>query len=162
MTYDSAEETKKHIATVRGLMGDIIIEIAKNAFKHDASKLEEPEKSMFDEFTPKLRNTTYGSDEYKRYLEQMGAALKHHYENNPHHPEHHKNGIDDMDLMDIVEMLCDWVAASRRHADGSVRDSLAKNKTRFGVSPQLYRILNNTAVNLGWLPSVAADYDEDL
>jgi hypothetical protein len=27
---------------------------------------------VFDEFTPKLRDSTYGSDEYKAFLEGMG------------------------------------------------------------------------------------------
>jgi hypothetical protein len=37
----------------------------------------------------------------------MAPALKHHYENNRHHPEHFKNNIDDMNLIDLIEMLCD-------------------------------------------------------
>lgn len=151
--YDSAEDTKRHIEAVRNLLAIVVLDLAKRSQDHDASKLQEPEKSMFDEYTPKLRALTYGSDEYKSCLVKMGEALKHHYENNSHHPEHYENGVDDMDLMDVVEMLCDWIAASRRHADGSVRDSLIINRDRFKLSPQLYKILCNTAVRLNWIPS---------
>jgi hypothetical protein len=90
MTYDSTQDTKKHIETVRGFLGDIQGNIAGRSLLHDQSKLDEPEKSMYDEFTPKLRGSTYGSDEYNHFLKDMGVALKHHYENNTHHPEHYK------------------------------------------------------------------------
>ena len=45
-------------------------------------KLKEPEKSMFDVWTPKLKEFKFGSEEYKQALDSMGEALKHHYENN--------------------------------------------------------------------------------
>lgn len=161
MSYDSTQDTKNHIHLVQNLLGQIAIEIAKRAQEHDASKLQSPEKEMFDEYTPLLRELTYGSDEYKKTIVKMGKALQHHYENNRHHPEYYGGEVGAMDLVDVIEMLCDWIAATRRHADGSVRDSLAINKKRFGISKQLYQILNNTAVNMDWIPSVAADYDNE-
>ena len=49
----------------------------------------------------------------------MGPALQHHYEDNCHHPEHYRNGIHDMNMVDLIEMLCDWRAAIKRyHPDG--------------------------------------------
>lgn len=53
--------------------------------------------------------------------------------------------INDMNLLDIVEMLCDWKAASERHNDGNIRKSIEINANRFGLSPQLVKILENTA-----------------
>jgi len=87
---------------------EFILFLGARARSHDASKLEAPEKEMYDEFTPRLRALTYGSDEYKECLKEMGAALKHHYENNSHHPEHFPDGINDMSLLDLIEMLADW------------------------------------------------------
>ena len=60
------------------------------------------------------------NDEQQKEMEQnYQDAWKHHYENNPHHPEHwvdHKTGvIRDMSLDAIVEMLCDWEAMSMYH-----------------------------------------------
>lgn len=160
MDYDSTQDTKNHIHMVQNLMGQIVLKLAERVQLHDASKLQSPEKEMFDKYTPMLRELTYGSDEYKKTLAEMGKALQHHYENNSHHPEYYGGEVGEMDLVDVIEMLCDWIAATRRHADGSVRDSLAINKKRFGISKQLYKILNNTAVNMDWIPSVASDYDE--
>jgi hypothetical protein len=111
---------------------------------HDASKLEPPEKELFDKFTPKLKDTTYGSDEYKGYLAELQVALDHHYAANRHHPEHFEGGINDMTLMDVVEMLMDWWAATERHADGDIYKSLEHNRERFNIDPQLASILKNT------------------
>ena len=66
---------------------------ALNTSKADNSKLESPEKELFDEYTPKLKDCTYGSDEYKEFLKGLKVALDHHYANNSHHPEHYENGV---------------------------------------------------------------------
>jgi hypothetical protein len=113
--------------------------------------LESPEKELFDKYTPLLKETTYGSDEYKKHLKEMGKALEHHYENNRHHPEHFELGISGMTLVDLVEMLCDWKAASERHGDGNFLKSLELNRDRFDISNQLYFILFNTAREFGWV-----------
>ncbi len=78
----------------------------------------------------------------------MGPALKHHYENNEHHPEFHKDGINGMTLIDLIEMLCDWKASSERHENGDIFKSLKINTERFQISPQLLSILENTAKEL--------------
>lgn len=150
MTYDSTNDTKEHIGHVQKFLSNIQNAIGTRLYVHDQSKLQEPEKSMYDEYTPKLRAMTYGSDEYKQALKDMGPALKHHYENNSHHPEHYPNGINGMSLLDIIEMLADWNAAGLRHADGNMQQSLKVNKERFGISDQLEEILENTVKELGW------------
>lgn len=149
--YDSTVDTKNHIARVRELMSVCSSEILKRANVHDASKLEEPEKSTFDYATPRLAGSTYGSDEYKGFLAELKPALDHHYSRNSHHPEHYKNGVDGMSLLDVLEMLCDWKAAGERHNNGSIQRSLEINKDRFKVSPQLQSILENTAKEMGWM-----------
>lgn len=89
--YDSTEDTLNHIATVIEY-GDMVIENLKKRYKdHDQSKLFSPEKKVFDEYTPKLKHSTYGTEEYTRFLKGMDEALSHHYENNDHHPEHVKH-----------------------------------------------------------------------
>lgn len=142
--YDSRPETREHIRVVQSLIHDVVKELLNRANHHDASKLVEPEVAVFDKFTPMLRHTTYGSDDYKRCLDGMGEALKHHYENNRHHPEHHEDGIDGMTLVDLVEMICDWHAATQRHEDGDIHRSIEINQERFGYGDQLKRILHNT------------------
>ena len=175
---DCKKDTIEHINQVKEFMIQAVEELLKRANNHDKSKLESPELEIFTEFTPKLKNSTYLSEEYKKNLEQMQKGLKHHYEHNSHHPEHYKkfvcnscfkefkaekpnhcdqcgnsqftqeSDISQMDLFDLVEMVCDWMAAVKRHKDGDIFKSLEGNKTRFGIDDQLQNILTNTVVNL--------------
>jgi hypothetical protein len=149
--FDSTADTLKHSRRVGELMGQPIKELIDRSTRHDLSKTEAPEKEIFDEFTPKLKNSTYGSEEYKGFLESMGEALQHHYAHNSHHPEHYDNGINGMTLIDLIEMLADWKAATERHADGDLSLSLQIQKDRFGISDQLAQILDNTAHEMGWV-----------
>lgn len=137
--------TCKHIMRLRTLLNVCCHELMKRGEAHDQSKLTSPEVNLFTEYTPKLAGCTYGSEEYKVFLKDMGPALEHHYANNRHHPEHFKNGIEDMNLLDMVEMLCDWKAASERHNDGNIRKSIEHNADRFNMSPQMVKIFENTA-----------------
>lgn len=148
--YDSEVDTLKHIKRVSELLTDTAIEFLERGKIHDDSKLESPEKEGFDEYTPKLKGSTYGSDEYKQSLKGLGRSLTHHYENNSHHPEHYEKGIDGMDLFDLVEMFMDWKAATERHDNGDIYKSIEYNKGRFGMSDQLCSILTNTAKKLNW------------
>ena len=138
-------ETQKHIEAVRRYIRFMIDKIDMRGVKHDASKLESPEVEIFAEYTPKLNNTTFGSDEYYQNLAEMKPALDHHYVSNRHHPEHFVNGINDMTLVDILEMFCDWKASTLRHNDGNLLKSIETNAERFNMDGQLRQILINTA-----------------
>jgi len=151
MTYDSREDTNAHIERVDDLLIEVSSELSRRASQHDASKVRGPEKPIFDRVTPLLKGMTYGSDEYKASLAEMKPALDHHYAYNQHHPEHHEDGVSDMTLIDLIEMLADWKAAGERHADGSMQRSLEINEKRFGIPEPLIRLLRQTADALGWL-----------
>jgi hypothetical protein len=144
------QETLRHIKRVQILMQEIIDKLFQHGLKHDTSKLFDPELSMFTEFTPKLKNSVYGSEEYKTFLIEMKTALKHHYETNTHHPEYWKTGVSQMSLIDILEMLADWKAASERHKDGSLSRSIEQNQERFGYSDEFKQLLINTSTYLNW------------
>jgi len=148
--YDSKPDTMAHIYRVASLLQDVIDDLHARLTVHDDSKLMEPERPVFDRVTPKLKALTYGSDEYKASLAEMGEALTHHYAANRHHPEHFDAGISGMNLVDLIEMLCDWKAATERHADGSIGKSLEINKDRFGIPYDLMTILRNTVRDWGW------------
>lgn len=140
------KETRLHQQEVAKRMMQVVQALLGRAPKHDASKLEDPERSVFIEYTPKLKGSTYGSDEYKTFLKEMKVALDHHYSENRHHPEFHgqDNPMDGMNLLDLIEMLCDWMAAVKRHANGDIGKSIEINEKRFAMTPQLAQILRNT------------------
>lgn len=158
--YDSRYETREHIARVADFMYDAIFNLEERARNHDASKLVEPELSGFNKSTPKLASLTYPSEEYKAALDEMRPTLDHHFEHNDHHPEHYPDGCAGMSLLSLLEMLCDWRAASERtkkRADGdaylkkSFAEGLAYNQKRFGYSDELASILRNTAHEMGMI-----------
>lgn len=161
--YDSRPDTYEHIGKVRAYVGRAITGLLARADAHDASKLVAPEREAFDIATPKLAGLTYGTPEYKESLRELGVALEHHYAANSHHPEHHADGIAGMTLLDLIEMLCDWKAASERMRkptpaapgrpeapayDNDFERSIALNQERFGYSDELAAILTNTAREL--------------
>lgn len=142
--YESKCDTYNHKNKVSELGNMTIKELLDRFQNHDNSKLEDSEAYIFAKYGPLLKHTTYGSDEYKQYLKEMNIALEHHYSNNRHHPEHHENGVSDMNLIDLIEMIVDWKAASLRHNDGNIIDSIEYNQKRFGYSDELKKIFINT------------------
>jgi hypothetical protein len=119
--------------------------LAWRALVHDASKLGRYERTEFARVLPYLRGTTYGTQAYRHWLDELGPALAHHYEANSHHPEHHDDGVAGMDLLDLVEMFCDWRAAVRRHRDGDIVESVEHNVERFTLGPTLAAVLRKEA-----------------
>lgn len=151
--YDSRIDTMLHIKRVAQLLTEAAGELIKRASVHDNSKLQSPEKEFFDEYTPKLAGSTYGSEEYNGFLKELKVGLDHHYANNSHHPEHYPNGINGFDLFDLMEMFFDWKAATERHNNGNIFKSIQINKERFKYSDQLAEIFTNTAERLGYANS---------
>ena len=145
MSYDSTQDTLMHINSVQNKINVFRDIMSIRAGVHDQSKLQSPEKELFDEMTPILKSLTYGSDEYKDSLGKLKPALDHHYANNSHHPEHYADGIKGMDLADLVEMFCDWLAATERTANGDIYKSIGINQNRFNIPPELSMIFYNTA-----------------
>lgn len=137
-------ETMQHIHQVQSFLHLMAKELLDRADLHDLSKLVSPEVELFTECTARLAGCTYGSPEYAGFVEELKPALQHHYARNRHHPEHFKSGINDMNLLDLLEMFCDWKAATMRHNDGNLRKSIEHNANRFEMSPQLVRIFENT------------------
>lgn len=148
--YDSRLDTLLHIKRVAQLLTEAASELIKRANVHDNSKLESPEKELFDEYTPKLRNSTYNSPEYKDFLKELKVALDHHYANNTHHPEHYKEGINGFDLFDLMEMFFDWKAATERQDNGNIYKSIEIGKEKFNMTDQLCDIFKNTAKRLNY------------
>ena len=147
MCYDSTGDVRDHQERVHRNIHLVMGNLLERAFNHDQSKLHEPEKEVFDQFTPRLTNVKYGTPQYRETLREMQPALDHHYAENCHHPEHFLCGVNDMSLIDIIEMLCDWKAAADRQGN-LILDSSEINAKRFNISEQLTNILLTTASQL--------------
>lgn len=142
---ESKLDTVEHIETVRKYIKLITDRLTQRGIDHDKTKLESPEAEGYAQFNDRLKDLTYGTPEYTQNLEDLKPTLNHHYAKNKHHPQHYKNGINDMTLIDILEMMCDWKASTFRQHDGNLLQSLEKNAELFGIQKQLLQILSNTA-----------------
>ncbi len=148
---DSSLTTREHVHNVAKNLNSMATMLINRGTIHDESKYSDPEKTLLDamEYVNKNEgNATYGSPEYKRRTAILKPMLKHHYANNSHHPEHYENGVYGMTLINKVEMLCDWQAASIRNNDPEMFITAACE--RYNISDQLKKVFENTASMMGW------------
>lgn len=142
----SVEETGQHIEIVRRRMRQVVTELERRARAHDGSKLDRPELPVYASVTPRFAGVTYGSEEYRQVVRDLGPALDHHHRYNDHHPEHFVGGVSGMDLFQLTEMFCDWLAASEREgAAAHIYRSIEINERTGKLSLEMARLLRNTA-----------------
>jgi hypothetical protein len=122
-------------------------ELFRRAAAHDNSKFAPEEYDAYEAALPGLQQHAYGTLEYRAELARIQPAIAHHYAANDHHPEHFPGGVGEMNLMQLIEMVCDWIAASER-SRMSLFDGLDKSKERFGIDEQLFAIIRNTVLAL--------------
>ena len=147
MTLEESKlDTIRHIEKVRKYLRMFADALTTRGVKHDKTKLESPEAEEFAAVNDKLSKLTYGSEEYNKCIkEELKVALDAHYAKNRHHPEHFTKGINDMNLIDIMEMFADWKASSERQDNGNLLASISKNAERYQIDDQLKQIFINTA-----------------
>lgn len=141
---DSRPETYVHILKVQANLNRIVEGLINRGQEHDQTKLHPPEVEYFDQHTANLKNCKYPSPEYTESLKAIKPALDHHYAKNRHHPQHFPDGVGGMNLLDLVEMFCDWDAATQRQNEGNIRRSIQENQQRFGFSDDLKQIFLNS------------------
>lgn len=132
----------EHIHKVQAHLNTLRAEMYAAGLMHDWTKTDAEEMALF---LPKDKQFPYGTDAYESVRRCLGEAIKHHYENNRHHPEFHENGVRGMTLVDVCEMFCDWLAATERCESDNIHASIDYNQKRFGMSDELVQILHNTA-----------------
>ncbi len=138
------KKTTRHREAVGRLMVTLSVKLIERAYAHDNSKLEEPECSIFAKYATMLDEAEFGSPEYEKVKSALGKAVDYHYDVNRHHPEHFVNGIKGMTLVDVVEMVCDWIDAAERDPTGDINKSIEIGRKRFNISEDLISIIKNT------------------
>lgn len=143
--YDSQEEAIRAWNTRPTISVERVEEIIKDCLQTDCmDSLQSPELEGFDIITKELKSLVFGSKEYKTVLLEQKDIIQYHYKNNSHHPEHYKNKINDMSLLDLLEIIIDWKAAGLRH-NGNLFKSIDICADKYNFSPQLKQIFINTA-----------------
>lgn len=136
-------KTLQHRKDVCTVLDKIIIDLKERGKIHDESKLQNEEAPIYAMVDKKFEGVEYNSKEYKEILKELNVALEHHYESNSHHPEHYENGIEDMDLIDLIEMFADWTASAKRKNE-NLAEGIDINEKKFNISKQLISIFKNT------------------
>lgn len=151
---------KEHTEMVRQLMfrASEIIPLSHEMYTvlllkascHDNSKLYDPnECGEYIKLNIDLKDKENGTPEYLKVIKN-NKGVKHHYAVNQHHPEHHKNGFEDMKKNGVlvIEMLCDWMAAHYRKNGNfnTLEESLKVNKDRYNISDKYYGDLKMLAM----------------
>lgn len=118
-----------HVSRVRKHL-DVIIRLLYNRkLMHDASKLSEEELPIWEKMDSEPRYE-YGSPEYFDKIKRYKKVFDIHYKKNRHHPEHYPEGVWNMTIIDIIEMMCDWLG---------YRDSLSYTDAIKIVAEQMFR-----------------------
>lgn len=140
---ETEEYIKGHISRVRRHIDIFIQLLIRRAENHDKSKLEEPELSWWKEMDKEPRYP-YGSEEYKQKIKRWNKVFKHHYQYNRHHPEHYEYGVSEMTLIDIVEMMCDWLGYKDTTTVTEALKVCDEQMARYDISEELRQIIFNT------------------
>ena len=143
-----------HINKVRTYLNYAMAHLLHRSETHDSSKLDHPEIGINEKFCH-MSDMSFGSVEYVQNLKDMKPALDHHYSVNRHHPEFFEDIrrdtggegslLERMNLVDVLEMICDWKASVVRNKKGDIYESIEKNQKRFEYTDELKSILINTA-----------------
>jgi hypothetical protein len=153
--FEFTSSLQKHQEKVKRILGYFIAdELKYRAARHDRSKLSVEEKSIFVSSWKLLKEgkKDYLGDAYKKALEALSPALKHHYGVNDHHPEHFLNGVQDMSCFQIFEMLSDWFVSSgmdeKENSQEALHFLISKNSERFKIPKDLSAVLLNTLTDI--------------
>ena len=141
------DDTVIHVNEVRSTLENLARILNYRGRYHDLSKFRDKEWSIFSKVLDNKKSAEYGTPEYEEIKRELAPALEHHYKENRHHPEHFANGVTDMDLIDLLEMLADWKSATNRHQKDSMLKNIDFNCKRYHIEGQLKSILENTIKN---------------
>jgi hypothetical protein len=147
-TSDSSTSsyTLEHINRVKAKMEFFASVLATRGANHDSSKLKEPEYSGWLAMDKEPRYP-YGSKKYYDKMFRYKEVLEHHYSINSHHPEHFEDPSNQMDLIDLIEMLCDWFSYSNDISWLEGYNTINSQCARFKLNDTIKHLLLNTFRN---------------
>lgn len=147
----------EHKARVKQWIEVFIKELRRRADIHDDSKLREPEISGWRAMDKEPRYK-YGTKEYFNKVDKYKWLMEQHWKSNRHHPEYWTLNPDKQsrDLIDIIEMLSDWLGYSSKKPSYKEAKKLVEEQTKrysldkiedIDKNPPLYTLIMNTLTN---------------
>lgn len=123
----------KHKSYVMFFLFKIMWALFKRGLKHDLSKFSREEFEYVYILSTKGVGVKFGSKEYYDLVDCVLPAKEAHARRNQHHAEYYGNCIDKMSVLDKIEMMADWLAASRR-SGSKIMNSLEINTAKYKIS----------------------------
>lgn len=151
MEFDFLCDTILHVGEVAENLEVCASNLRQRGFAHDRTKFKALEFDAFVSTREKFKKANFGTPEYQACIDIIKPAVDSHYANNSHHTGYYQNGIKDMSLLDILEMVCDWKAANRRSPDLDFDESINRCVKKYNISPELEKIIRTTLQQLSWL-----------
>lgn len=134
----------RHVRMVEAVLEGVAHRLRMRGLLHDQSKFRPDEFAAFTEINQVARENSFMSSRYKSTQGHQALAL--HYGRNPHHPEHHPEGVGAMDLITLIEMVADWRAAFLLRTETGVEsmgweDSLAAQAKRYQMTDEQFDLI---------------------
>lgn len=142
MSFES--ETMEHKTRVSIMLTRISKDLVRRGKIHDNSKFKSPEREIYNMNHEKLQQVKFGTDEYDKLMNgEMAVAIDHHYKENDHHPEHFEDGVVNMNLVQILEMLADINAVADAKGTDVIK-TLPEFMRKKNIPENFYTIFRNT------------------
>ncbi len=135
-----------HRRAVQRWMQQFAITLLRRAENHDNSKLKSPEFELWEQMDSEPKYA-YGTKEYFEKMDRYRPLFELHWKNNRHHPEHFERSYDDIDLIDILEMICDWLSYKDNLTYTQASELVSMQCERYNFSEELRELILNTLKN---------------
>lgn len=140
------EYVNGHINRVQKWINKFTAVLFNRGIVHDKSKLREPEFSMWKKMDEEPRYK-YGTKEYNEKINRYKEVFDLHYRQNRHHPEHWSGFYSEMDLIDVIEMLCDWLGYKDDITIKEAEELVNMQCKRYEFNSTFQSLLYNTLKN---------------
>lgn len=133
-------------------MNRIAKEITMRGPRHDSSKRSGVERATFMKYHLKPVDIWGISNKSHPHPDDLQAAIVIHAKNNDYRPEHHPNGMRDMNICQLTEMICDIATSAKELGilDENRRTTCIKSmlRDRYDVEEPLSSIITNSVNKL--------------
>ena len=153
------EYIESHISRVQKWISKFSGILFVRGLNHDKSKLIEPEFSLWKKMDEEPRYP-YGTKEYQEKIERHKKVFEHHYRYNRHHPEHWYGFYSEMDLIDIIEMLCDWLGYKEDITLPEAEELVKQQCKRYKFNKTFESLIFNTLKNYFVIPTYEKEMND--
>ena len=134
-------------ALVQDKLSTVARELISRGRHHDNSTLGSPELEIYHRHFNEYRMYKFGDPRRDEVMNHMAEAIGHHFQYNDHHPEHFDNGINDMNLIQLMQFTAAIMSWSEQE-QVDIFELLPIIRDKCGMSDQVYQLIQNTITEI--------------